>query len=130
VESRPASHRKRGADHLRQIGPAIRLCQQQRAGIEKTINQHGAFRIARRIQTLSESPRFEASIASCRPLIAPGMITSVSAAIDDCQRFAGIARGKRHISEAFQLGDDVSAPQRIVLDNQNCFIAALDTGVA
>ena len=48
------------------------------------------------------------------------------ALIDDRQGLAGIARGKRAVAEALNLGNDVSAHQSIVLDNQDGLIASFD----
>ena len=50
--------------------------------------------------------------------------------IDDRQRLGGIAGGQRLIAEAADLRHDVFADQRIVLDNQDGFVAAFERGGA
>jgi len=66
-------------------------------------------------------------MASCRPLdrtrhhhVGEQKI-DFSAVIDDRQRLGGVAHVKRPVTEALNLGNDVSAHQSIILNDQDGF---------
>jgi len=128
-----ASGCKRGADHFRQIDLAIGLREQQNVGIETAIMDHRVLRIAGRVQYLERWPAMQCFDSQLPSVDRTGhdhigeQKVDFFNVVDDRQGLAGIARGKRPVAQALNLVDDVLAHQNVILDNQDCFIAALDT---
>src|SRR5260370_10790449 len=104
------SGRERGADHFCQIDFAIRLRKQQNAGVDTAVMHQGVFRIAGRIPDLYRRPAAQCLDGQLPPVdrtrhhhVGEQKI-DFFALIDDRQGLAGIARGKRPVSEALDLG--------------------------
>jgi hypothetical protein len=130
-----ASGRERDADHFRKVAFAIRLRDQQYAGIEVSVTNQGVLRITGRVQHLERRPAIQRLDGELPSVDQAGhdhvgeQEIDVFARIEDSEGFAGIGRGKRPVTEALHLGDDVFAHQNIVLDDQDRFIASFDTGL-
>ena len=83
-------------------------------------------------RTLRAGRRFSASSTSCVPFSGAGHDyvgeeqVDGPDGIDNLQGFGGIGRLERGVAEAFDLGHDVSAHQRIVFDDEDDFMSALD----
>ena len=101
---------ERDAEHVRELGLAIGLCQEQDAGIEPAVMQDGVFGIARceqRLELGAAPDRFVgelSAIHATRHDHVGEQEVDRSTIFDDLQRLDGIGRCERGAAEACDLG--------------------------
>jgi hypothetical protein len=126
---------QRGPNHPCEIGAEVGL-RQQHAGVEPAMMHNGVFGIGRREKDLELRAWLLRLDRGLTAVHAPGhdhvgeQQIDALGTIDDRQRLGAVAGGQRVVAETADLRHDVFADRRVVLDNQDGFVAAFDFGDA
>src|SRR3954447_17292468 len=124
---------KRQPDHPGKLGFAIGFGQQQHAGIQPAVVDNGVLGIARCVERLEARPPLQGFVDELAAIHDAGhdhvgeKQVDGGDLVDEAQRVGRVGRLQCAVAQALDLGHHIAPHQRIVLDDEDRFVAALDS---